>query len=115
MPKKCDNCGGRVYLATSKSTIEHPARNERGQFIYEQKWDKESRQMVEKQVMVSWPIRGLGTWHCVNGCKDRAVKVKRFVGAGKETERVGTAAGYRVKEEYLQDISVTRHILVRTA
>ncbi len=68
--RKCGNCGGKVYLVVKTDTIEHPARDNRGREIFEMKQDKVTGQWFEKQVMVSWPIRGLGTWHCTNGCKD---------------------------------------------
>lgn len=111
----CGNCGGHVYLQVERSTIEHPARDERGRFIYELAVDKETGQVYEKQVMVSWPIRGLGTWHCINGCKDREVKVTRFVGAGKEEELEARGKDFVVRDEYMKQVPVTRHIPVRAA
>ncbi len=73
--KKCAECGGKVFLTTNKSTIEHPAHDERGRPIYERVLNKVTRQIEERQVMVTWNIRGLGTWYCQNGCKGK-VKVK---------------------------------------
>jgi hypothetical protein len=108
----CGTCGGKVHLVSAKDTIDHPARDERGRYIYDRKLDRATGQMMDVQVMITHPIRGLGTWHCENNCKDRQIKVKRFVGAGKEEERLGNGEKYTVNDSFIREVPVTRHIPV---
>lgn len=111
--RKCGLCGGAVFCTYKTEKIEHPARDERGGFIFETKLDKETGQPYQHQVMVTFTVRGLGTWHCVRGCRKRDIKVTRFVGAGKEQERkVNGDGSYTIRDEYLRQVPVTRQIPV---
>ena len=70
----CASCGGRVrsHHEVVKSTI--PARDDRGRFLFRTETDKQTGQMVERQIMVQVEGRGLGHWTCANGCKPCKVR-----------------------------------------
>lgn len=67
--RRCRNCGGPVRSHHEVLKGQIPARDERGRFIYRMSVDKETGQMMERQVMVDVEGRGLGHWTCVHGCK----------------------------------------------
>lgn len=60
---------------------------------------------------------GLGTWHCINGCKPRLVKIVRPVFSGKEDE-VGRGSdqvliqGLNLQSEFVKTVTVRRPIKV---
>lgn len=51
---------------------------------------------------------GLGTWSCTRGCPKRVMSIERFIGAGKESDSVGSKR--RVESvKVVRKIKVERH------
>jgi len=90
MQRKCGTCGGPVTSHHEAFQIEHPARDERGRFLYETVVDKKTGARSERQIMIKVDARGLGHWSCNNGCgKRKGVRTHQLDSnnSGKECER----------------------------
>jgi len=78
MQRRCAKCKGPVTLNRLTTKIPHP---------------HDPNREIE--------VQGLGTWHCVNGCRPRTVTVPTFIGAGKQSEVRAQGIDYAIRDEYI--------------
>lgn len=84
MSYRCGTCkSSNVSINVKREKIEHPARDERGREIFEEKLNPETGRYESRQKMVAVPVRGLGTWRChssvCRGVKRGVERVQRAI------------------------------------
>ena len=83
--RKCGICGGNVRKHHEAFKLNYPVLDGNGQPV--EKIGKDGKVSIATYEKT---MRGLGHWHCVNGCKKRQVQIQRRADSGKESEKAKT-------------------------